>query len=119
ALARFGKAGETVTMPDGTSRTVERPARAVLVATQVIEQSLDLDFDLMVSELAPVDLVLQRLGRLHRHARPDRPAHLSTPTLWLIEPTLEDGVPRFEDGQDLVYDPHILLRSWLELRHRD
>ncbi|GHD98542.1 hypothetical protein GCM10010339_06130 [Streptomyces alanosinicus] len=58
--------------PDGR----RRPHQHVVVASQVVEQSLDIDFDLLVTDLAPVDLVLQRMGRLHRHVR-NRPSRLA------------------------------------------
>jgi CRISPR-associated endonuclease/helicase Cas3 len=110
ALDCFGKG------PGGLPANPKRPQKAVLVATQVIEQSLDLDFDLMVSDVAPIDLVLQRVGRLHRHDRPERP--IKTPVLWLLKPNQFDEVPSFGRGNEMIYDRYILLRSFLELRTR-
>jgi CRISPR-associated endonuclease/helicase Cas3 len=94
--------------------STERPSRFVLVATQVIEQSLDVDFDVMFTEFAPVDLLLQRAGRLQRHDRGPR-----TPVLRILWPgTDEGGLPRFQDGTRAVYEKHILLRTWHALRER-
>ncbi len=93
-----------------------RPRRYVLVATQVIEQSLDVDFDLMISDLAPIDLLLQRSGRLHRHTRDYRPEKLKSPMLWVVEPTIsKEGKAQFAES-GIIYNRHILLRSWLALR---
>jgi CRISPR-associated endonuclease/helicase Cas3 len=90
----------------------KRRQRVVLVASQVVEQSLDLDFDLMVSDVAPVDLALQRAGRLHRHERGSRPAGVADPQLWLIEPPTKDGLPHFKP-YDKVYARFVLLRSYI------
>ncbi|MSQ22442.1 MAG: CRISPR-associated helicase Cas3' [Dehalococcoidia bacterium] len=117
-LRRFGKPTAKVNGQGNETYPVQRPTRAILVATQVIEQSLDLDFDLMVSDMAPVDFLLQRAGRLHRHERPQRPPGLESPRLLVSQPPVQDGVPQFDRGDAAVYDPYVLLRSWLALQGR-
>jgi CRISPR-associated endonuclease/helicase Cas3 len=90
--------------------------KKIVVATQVIEQSLDLDFDLMISDLAPIDLLLQRAGRLHRNPmRQNRPQHLQRPRLLVAVPLLENGIPKFSRGDTYVYEEYILLRSYMAL----
>lgn len=99
---------------DQFGRQGQRPERAVLVATQVVEQSLDLDFDLMISDLAPVDLLIQRAGRLHRHADRRRPAGLRTPQLLLAPPEGSLNAPDFgADG--FVYQRYVLWQTWRAL----
>ncbi|MGQ0600833.1 MAG: CRISPR-associated helicase Cas3', partial [Anaerolineales bacterium] len=105
-LAKFGRPDE-----QGNNKP-KRPERAVVIATQVIEQSLDLDFDLMISDFAPTDLLLQRAGRLHRHIRNERPP--LPDRLLIAAPTAEDGVPQFERYE--IYERYVLLRSWLTVR---
>ena len=90
-------------------RRPERPHRAIVVATQVVEQSLDVDFDLLVTDLAPIDLILQRMGRLHRHRR-TRPKALSDPMCyvdWL--PSASNPDPRVEPGSETIYGEHDML----------
>lgn len=60
---------EAVTNTFGRKSTAGGRRGKVLIATQVVEQSLDLDFDLLITDLAPMDLLIQRAGRLHRHPR--------------------------------------------------
>lgn len=101
-LSTFGKEGK-------------RPARALLVATQVVEQSLDIDFDFLVSDLAPVDLLLQRVGRLHRHQSPHRPEPHLQPVL-TVAGLLPGELPDLATTRwRFVYDPYLLAMTWLRL----
>lgn len=91
---------------------------SILVSTQVVEQSVDLDADLLITELAPTDMLLQRLGRLWRHERGDRP--IDAPRICIIEEEkslgeLREMAPKAIiaalGGKARVYDPYVLLRS--------
>ena len=97
----FGKPGKS-----------RRPKRAIVVGTQVVEQSLDIDFDVLYSDLAPIDLVFQRMGRVHRHERDARPAAVVEPRCILMGvPGEQDSNPQVDRGSAYVYDEDVLLRT--------
>ena len=108
---------EDVLQKFGKCSSAENRAGRVLIATQVVEQSLDLDFDVMISDLAPIDLLIQRVGRLHRHPRDqrgDRVRHIDergTPVLHLLSPDptknlSENWLAKCLPGTEFVY-PHV------------
>lgn len=102
--------------PEATRANGKRPELSIVIGTQVLEQSLDIDFDILVSDIAPVDLVMQRLGRLHRHHRgegeSDRPCKVRLPACYLrgIE-SWDGGVPKIAGDIEKVYFSATLLES--------
>jgi len=89
----------------------QRPNLHVVVASQVAEQSLDVDFDLLVTDLAPADLVLQRMGRLHRHVR-NRPPRLAQARCLITGVDWKAAPPKPDAGTIAVYQSeYILFRS--------
>lgn len=105
--------------PGSDGNSSDRPRGYVVIGTQVLEQSLDIDLDLMVSDIAPIDLLLQRGGRVHRHRRAAgaRPASLAEPTLLIagVETSDAGRPPTLDSGAVAVYGKAALLRALVVL----
>lgn len=89
---------------------------AVIAGTQTLEVSLDLDADLLLTDLCPADVLLQRIGRLHRHAR-GRPAGFETPSVTVLVPADRDLLPlgrrpRHGLGGTVYDDMRIIEATW-------
>lgn len=85
----------------------------ILVGTQVLEQSLDIDADFLISRFAPTDMLLQRLGRLWRHSATPRSSSAQCEA-WLLAPALAAGIeapPSAFGASAYVYSPYVLCRS--------
>ena len=85
----------------------QRPHKMIVIGTQVLEQSLDIDFDVLYTDIAPIDLVLQRAGRLHRHDI-QRPEALRTPEVFImgIQAPYEYG-----DANEAIYEKYLLMKT--------
>ncbi len=109
------KLEEVILRKYGKEEIGNRPQKAIIIGTQVLEQSLDIDFDLLVSDLAPVDLVLQRIGRLHRHLdRTNRSHAHPNPHVYINAEVDQAG--QVVEGTDKFYTLYLLQKSWLALQ---
>ncbi|MGN0778849.1 MAG: CRISPR-associated helicase Cas3' [Aristaeellaceae bacterium] len=89
----------------GRASTRDQRDGLIVVGTQVMEQSLDVDFDVLVSDLCPMDLLLQRLGRLHRHPRAERPIREASCLV------LHGDGEELEPGAKAIYGEYLLKRT--------
>jgi hypothetical protein len=100
-FAKLGADGE---------REGKRPNRCIVVGTQIFEQSCDLDFDVLISDICPMDLLIQRIGRLHRHQRSRLPKLLQAQCI--ITGMNDAG---FDRGAELVYGKYLLMNTRAKL----
>ena len=91
----------------GKRSTPAQRDRLIVVGTQVLEQSLDIDFDYMITELCPMDLLLQRIGRLHRHPGRARPLPVQEARCAV----LDTGTEEFDEGSAAIYGEWLLGRT--------
>jgi CRISPR-associated endonuclease/helicase Cas3 len=105
---------------DALGKSDARPNGCILVSTQVVEQSVDIDADLLITELAPTDMLLQRIGRLWRHDRIVRRPGCKHPEVIIVKPgeinnRNDDQTQAIKDSfgkSSYVYSPYVLVRTW-------
>ena len=97
---------ETLLERIGSDSKSEKRQGLVVIGTQVLEQSLDIDFDILITDICPVDLLLQRIGRLHRHTR-KRPDELKIPVCYVLTDEYEDD----NSGSKSIYGTWLLKET--------
>lgn len=86
-------------------KSIPEARNLIVVGTQILEQSLDIDFDFLITQLAPMDLLLQRIGRLHRHVNRKRPERLGDPVCVVCKGKEKDT------GSRQIYGDWLLMRT--------
>ncbi len=116
-MKRLGKGKRIGGQKNNTFHAHEdtRPKGCILIATQVVEQSVDIDADYLVTELAPTDMLLQRMGRQFRHTRDNRPCKIPETLILSGNPdqaaNLDEVVEAFGRSNCHVYAPWVLWRT--------
>lgn len=95
----------------GKNSTYAQRKGLVVVGTQVLEQSLDIDFDYLVTDICPMDLLLQRIGRLHRHQRMERPDVAQKPVCVVMMDEAENE----NTASSTIYSDWLLHKTASEL----
>jgi CRISPR-associated endonuclease/helicase Cas3 len=90
----------------------DRSIGRILVATQVLEQSIDADMDWLLTQLCPVDLLFQRMGRMHRHSREWRPAGFTEPLCTILLPAENN----FGKHGAVYQNSKAMWRTWQKLQ---
>lgn len=85
----------------------DRPKKLVVLGTQVLEQSLDIDFDVLFTDIAPMDSLLQRIGRLQRHGL-KRPSMLKQPQAFVIGGPDSKG---YGTANEMIYEKYYLMQT--------
>lgn len=94
-------------LEDAIGKHAKRPDKMIVIGTQVLEQSLDIDFDVMYTDIAPMDLILQRAGRLHRHDI-ERPSKLKNPQLYVMG---INSYGDYGDANESIYEKYLLMKT--------
>lgn len=100
---------------DEIGKSAKRPTIRIIIGTQVLEQSLDIDFDVLFTDIAPIDLLFQRIGRLHRHRETKRPPNLKRPLVHILG---IEGLAEFDAGTSKIYGEYLLTRTQLVLSEK-
>jgi len=104
------------------------PGPCIVVGTQTLEQSLDIDADVLITDLCPMDVLLQRIGRLHRHSAKERPQAFQKAQAWVLTPVGHDlnslisrpqqGLGMFRNGGGIYMDLRVLEATRMLLHER-